>query len=340
MQSRALVTLQKVTSITVHPNAHSLELAQIQGWQVVIRKDEVAVNETVVYCEVDSLLPLSASWIPPAVRGRAGEKDEYYRVKSVKIRGELSQGLIIPLTLFAPPLPSDLLLGSDLTDYLEVKKWEPPLDTAEGTHSYLIPFPSQLLPKTDEVRVQSAPSLLASLAGLPYYATLKVDGSSATFLISPRNGDFLACSRNYIRPRNDDDFYWQVAEKYGIEEKLRSICPDFAIQGEIYGPGIQCNRLQVPTISFALFNAYSLSDKRRLTYKEMVELSKTLSIPLVPVEEVGDQFIPTTVQEILTRSKGFYHGTRNPREGLVWRPQDGSFSFKVLNNDYLLKYGY
>lgn len=120
--TRTLASVQVVDAITKHPNADTLEIATILGWQVVVKIGEVQLKQLVVYCEVDSLLPASADWLPSAVKARveAQSKDlEFFRVKTVKLRGELSQGLIVASLPFAF---SDFPIGTDLTAKLGIEK--------------------------------------------------------------------------------------------------------------------------------------------------------------------------------------------------------------------------
>ena len=96
---RKLASIQLVTEVIKHPNGDALELATVLGWQVVTRINEAKVGDKIIYCEIDGLLPGDAEWVPPAVRGRVEkQKDQtWYRIKTIKLRKELSQGLIIPI---------------------------------------------------------------------------------------------------------------------------------------------------------------------------------------------------------------------------------------------------
>ena len=114
---RSLASIQEITKIEDINNSTNLAVAQVLGWQVVIKRNEFQVGQKIVYFEIDSILP-AADW-SDFMKGRK------YRVKTVQLRGEISQGLIMPLTILGKNAKeSDFEIGKDLTDILNVKKFE------------------------------------------------------------------------------------------------------------------------------------------------------------------------------------------------------------------------
>ena len=237
--TRKLASVQVVDSVRKHPNADKLEIVTILGWEVITRIGEAKEAQVVVYCEVDALLPVKADWLPPAVKDLISDQSkdlEFFRVKTRKLRGELSQGLIVTEI---PSVPfADLPIGTDITDKLGVekfsryfffgslttcieKRWEPNVSSTD-TPAFVrgaprvnpYPFPVELIPKSDESSVQSNPKLLAALLSKPFIITVKHDGSSGTFLVDPKTDTFLACSRNQWRPQDPKDVYWEIANTY------------------------------------------------------------------------------------------------------------------------------
>jgi len=203
-------------------------------------------------------------------------------------------------------------------------------------------FPIFLIPKTDEPRIQSEPRYLEVFKGKAYYACLKYDGTSSSFLLDQEKKDDLwVCSRNKLLPKAKKDAYCQIAEKYKLLEKLLKN-PDLAIQGEVYGPGIQKNPFEIKDKCLAVFTIYSLSQKRCFDYEEMVEICKKLDLPVVEVVDKGDNF-DYDIDGLLEKAKGCYGSTKNPREGIVyrlakyWDSPTCRASFKVINNEYLIK---
>ena len=121
--ARSLASVQIVEHIDPHPNADRLELATILGWQVIITKGEAEIGQKVVYCEIDSQLPWDAEWLPTAVRNRV-KKGKPFPIKTIKLRGELSQGLIVPMDNFEFQ-EKDFPIDTDMTEKLKIEKYRP-----------------------------------------------------------------------------------------------------------------------------------------------------------------------------------------------------------------------
>jgi RNA ligase (TIGR02306 family) len=343
--TRKLASVQVVTNISNHLNADSLAIATVLGWKVVIRIGEVEVGEKVVYCEIDSLLPGNAKWLPPAIAKKVTNQKnkKWFRLKTIKIRGEISQGLIIPISYFDPDIINpNLDIGTDVAELLGIEKYEPPNLTGNYTHKgkrgSRVPFPTHLVSKTEEHRIQSRPYLLKNIKGKEYYMTVKLDGTSATYLIDPNDDKFLVCSRNLVRPTDTGLCpYWKIANEYNIEDKLRNYNLPLAIQGEICGPNIQKNPLNLSETKFFIFNITNIKTGDRLGFLDMLAVCEDLGIDSVPIEEFGDRFDYDSINELLEKAEGKYNKSKSEREGLVIRSIDQSVSFKVISNKYLLK---
>jgi RNA ligase (TIGR02306 family) len=340
---RKLATVQVVAEINPHFNADKLEVARVLGWLVVIKKDEVKVGDKIVYFEIDSILP-ETEWSEFL-------KEKKYRVKTIKLRGHISQGLILPLNIIGGDVnPENYSVGQDVTKVLGVKKFlsESELATefrlSSGKVIKVSTFPSDLIEKSDEPRIQSEPHVIREFTGKAYCATLKYDGTSATYLIDPENPEeFYICSRNLRREyvAVAEDPYSFIADKYQIREKLLEENCRYAIQGEIYGPKVAKNLLGVKDLMLAVFNAKDLKENRYLDYADLETLCKKLNLPMVQLIEKGDYF-NYTVDQLKELSKGFYPDTKNVREGLVFRlskdwHSSGRKSFKIINDEFLHK---
>ncbi|KAI5078977.1 hypothetical protein GOP47_0006648 [Adiantum capillus-veneris] len=348
---RVLAKVIRLEHVSKHPSAEHLNVAQIGGWKVVVAPEEVA-GTLGVFFEIDSVLPADEEWVK-AIRMPS---KSMFQVRSVKIRGCLSQGLFVgmhklPLLCSGPVDEEKWLQQEDVTAILGIMK-RPEHVVRLNFKSYKhaqnvvrIPF-SQVFPdgpcKTEEFRVQSFMHLLDAMMGKPYYITVKVDGMSATYGYDEGRGGLVACSRNYM-VELEETLIGELCKTYGLAEKLKEH-PNLVIQGEAYGPPVNKNLLQAREVKLAVFNVYDKVRRRRLPYVEMVATCEMLKLPMVPLEEVGDNF-QYTFDELLQKAKGFYRGTKNHREGLVARCQEqydgkGYLSFKVINNDYLLKHGH
>lgn len=337
---RKLASVQRV--LAVHPieGADAIELVQINGWQCVTKKGEFRVGDHGVYFEIDAIPPdipvFWFLWTPKGQTPGTVPRPPKARIRTMRLRGALSQGLLVPLA--ALEIPADTPDGTDLTATLNVGKYEPPLPSGMGDARG--PFPRRV-PRTDETRVQSMPGVLAELTGLPYVITLKCDGTSSTFLVDPDDGSFHACGRNWsILP--GDNCYWSVAARYDLEAKLRAN-PRYAVQGEVCGPGIQKNPMGLAKLSLLVFNVYDLDAARHLSDAETRRVAADLGLETVPVVEQGDAFAHDQAS-LLRLAEGKYPGTKNEREGIVIRPREerysptlnGRLSFKAISNRYLL----
>lgn len=264
---------------------------------------------------------------------------EGFRLKTQRFRGQISQGLILPVSI----LPSDreYSLGEDVSDILQVRKWEiEETVTSSGTIIGEMPYG---IPKTDELRVQAYPELLDEFAGIKYYISTKMDGTSVTMYW--KDGKFGVCGRNYEYADDGKCATWEYAKQHQIEQRLRAnkLC-DLAIQGEFCGGGIQKNRLRLKRPECYVFTIIDLKTNRRVELERQQELCELLGLHMVPVEEVGDSFAYSSVEELLERAKGKYDSGMN-KEGIVIRPGvpvyskivEGPLSMKVINNEYLLK---
>lgn len=338
---RKLASVQRVLAVEPIEGADAIEAVRINGWRCVVKKGAFAVGDRGVFFEIDAVPPdLPAYrflWTPKREEPREGSRPASFRIRTMKLRGCLSQGLL--LTLAEASLPGDLDDGDDVTERLGVTKYEPPLPTGSGDAR--APFPG-IVPKTDEQRVQSSPGVLDELRGLPWVATLKCDGTSATYLIDPGDDTFHACSRNWSIV-DGDNVYWAVARRHELEAKLRAKGGHLAVQGELCGPGIQKNPLGLKSVQLFVFSVYDLRAGRFLSDGETRALAAELGLDAVPVVASGDDFAHDQAS-LLALAEGLYPGTRNQREGIVIRPRDevysptlnGRLSFKAISNRYLL----
>ncbi|HZI10589.1 MAG TPA: RNA ligase family protein [Myxococcus sp.] len=328
---RKLVSIQRVDHVEPIPGADNIVKARVMGWDVVVKRGEFAPGDACVFFEIDSLLPEGQPWAE-FLRPRG------FRVKTARLRGVLSQGLALPVSILPGAVPPH---GTDVRDELGVVKFEPvPPDTREVAG----PFPGQV-PKTDEIRLQSALGVLDEFKGHEFYVATKLDGTSATFF-RPLEGELVACSRNWaLRPGPNP--VWRMAERYALATRLP---PGFAVQGELCGPGIQKNRLGLTDLDLFIFSVHDTRTGRFLGHAELIAFCAEHGLRTVPVEHVVTGEAARTfdhgLEHYLKLAQGFYPGTRNRKEGIVVRPLTerpsptlggGRLSFKVINNDFLLK---
>jgi RNA ligase (TIGR02306 family) len=340
MMERKLASVQTILSIAPIAGADKIVVVKVLGWECVALKEEFTVGANCVYFELDSILPI-ADWNAHLRKG--SDINKPLRVKTIRLRGQLSQGLALPMTL----LPEGTYeVGQDVTELVGVKKYEPyvPAHLA-GTVKGNFPV---FLHKTDEIRLQSAPEALdeAIGMGLILVGTLKMDGTS--FTAYHRGEDFGVCSRNLDLKETEDNAHWKIARKLKLEEILRGEPRNLAVQGELVGPGIQSNRLGLTEPELHLFNLFDIDAGKHLGYEELREFCKKHNLNIVKMVGHNDfgSGGTTTVARMLEVASELNYDNGTPAEGIVWRPIQevyshalkGRMSFKTISNRYLEKY--
>ncbi len=341
---RKLASIQRVLAIEPINNADAIELAKINGWSCVVKKNEFQVGDLGVFFEIDAIPPdiptFAFLWTSrTAAPVETIERPAKFRIRTMKLRGALSQGLLLPLAVLSLEGAEE---GEDVTAQLGVEKYEPPVSLTMGGLARGA-FPSWL-PKTDEMRVQSVPQVLDELRGLPYVCTLKCDGTSATYTLNSLDGELHVCSRN-LSLVDADNAYWNLARSLDIERILRQNA-GLSIQGEVCGPGIQKNRLGLKAPQIFVFNVYDVANMRYLNDGQMRDFCRNSGLTPVEVVEAGESFAHDQ-ESLLALAEGVYPNTNNEREGIVIRPQEerfsevlnGRLSFKAISNRFLLKNG-
>lgn len=330
---RKLVSIQKVKEIIPIEGAEAIEAIRVLGWVIVVKKGEFKVGEKVIYAEVDSVFPKKPEF-------EFLEKVNY-RIKTIKLRGQVSQGICFPLSI----LPEgEYEEDQDVTELLGVIKYEPKIpDCLAGEVRGNFPG---FLKKTDETRVQVLQNILTKYKGLRCYYTEKVDGTSSTFYLN--DGVFGVCSRNLDLKENESNILWKVARENDLENKLRNLgLGNVAVQGEVISDGIQGNKYKLSPGErrLYLFNVFDIDNHRYLGYEDLIRVSKALNIPTAPILVIDFELIDN-IDELVKLSVGF--SVINPkvkREGIVIRPIEeiediriGRLSFKAINPEFLLKY--
>lgn len=339
---RKLATIRRILSLDPIEGADAIEVALVDGWRTVVKKGEFRVGDLAVYFEIDS-------WIPKAIapflfKGKSYEGVEGARLQTVRLRGQISQGLLLPMSCLPPEYLSDQLPdeGFDASNLLGVRLWEPPPPKQQGftggrPAGNFPPF----LRKTDQERIQNLRRELGvwAEAGEQWEVTEKLDGTSFTaFRYEGRVG---VCSRNFeIKPDAEGDafpgLYWQVANETG----LLDLIPDgFAVQGEIVGPGIQGNKYQLHTPTLFVFDVFDIARQRYLFPQERRDwlTLHRISIQHVPILVLYSR-TPYRIDDALTFADGLSVLAPVPREGLVFKHMARSLSWKAISNAWLLKF--
>jgi RNA ligase (TIGR02306 family) len=301
-----------------------------------------------------------------------------FRLKSIKLRKQLSQGLVTKLDPTMEQFGSEVYTGTgkdgwvndkttvfleegaDVTEYLGVKKFEIPLSAqlaglVRGT------FPS-FIQKTDQERVQNltfhdgaefeqvyfdgeGKEIRVNKAPRPgpcqfdYEMTMKLDGSSMT--VYEKDGYIGVCSRNMDLKETSENAYWKCAQDIGLIKAMQDgNVKNIAFQGELMGPGVQDNREGFKEYHFFLFDVYDIERQCYLTPEGRAKIYLTLleagvNMDHVPILETNLKGKELTREKCLELAKG-PSINHKVREGVVFKDLMGEYSFKAINNDYLL----
>jgi hypothetical protein len=351
---RTLATIQIIKDINPIQNADAIERATVSGWHLVVKKGEFKVGDMCVYFEIDSILP---------------EKPEYeflrprnFKVKTIKLRGQVSQGICFPIDAIPELKGKYWKEGEDVTELLGVTKYEPPppnfLSNKPATRlifpkwmpSFVIQFLRKyfhsfcerhfrksinaktfppFLVKTDETRVQVLQSLLDKYASHKCFITEKLDGSSVTYYI--KGNVFGVCSRNLELPMDENNGFWKAAIQNEIENKLKSAKRNIAIQGELIGEGIQGNKYGLKGLDVRFFQAFDINKQTYLCYSEFIEFIQAIGLKTVPV--ICEDFtLINDIDHLVNKAvgKSLLNNTVH-REGIVIRPVEEICDFDFSN---------
>ena len=371
--TRKLVTIRKVDEIKAIAGADLIELAVVDGWQCVVKKGEFKVGDQGLYFEIDSFLPAEDPRFKFLEKNFSNYKNKYgARIRTIKLKGQISQGLLLPVSDFmelAPEKWKSFKEDYDYAEQLKVIKWDlpqPPFISSSRKLTWFgkkmkrleysmakplvlwleekfpnwfasegtKPFPS-FIPKTDEERIQNLIKKIDAESGELYEATVKLDGSSCTVYHNRKKVG--VCSRNFDLAKNPDDKFWATANKYDLPKKLLDLSNNLAIQGELMGPGIQGNREGLSTYDLFVYKVWDIDNKRYFSKTEREMACDKLGLKQVPTLGVLSLKPFRQMEDYLDFAEGPSLLSKQ-REGIVFTKVNGQKGFKVIANSYLLKH--
>lgn len=349
-----LASAERILKIDPIEGADFIQKATVLGWELVIKKDEFKIGDLAGYIQIDTVVP---------------EKEQFeflrerkFRVRTIKLRKQISQGLLVSLP------PGNWSEGDDLTDALGVKKYSKDVELVEERpkvpklwykklwyilkYRYLVKvfpglktfnrasFPKNLVPITDEERIQNIPSVLERYKGKMFVISEKLDGSSITIIRDKTwtgKPKYRICSRRFELFNTKNEWHG-VFFSTMFSVHMENLATYFGttqiiVQGEFIGSP-QGNKYKLPANEIRLFNIYVKG--KRLMQDQFYKTCNNLQIPHCPHLYTDDmQF---DLPGILKFAEG--KSILNPsieREGLVFRCIEDGFSFKVISNRFLLK---
>lgn len=370
---RKMASIQKVVEIQPIEGADKIERITVQGWHLVAKKGEFKVGDLCVYIEIDALLPKD-------IEAFAFMEKYKFRVKTIKLRGQISQGLALPFSAFSSnPLLAPIAFckeGDDVSEQLGVTKYDPEAVEEEKliasmsgkkewwakymkfwlfrklVYPFVKPenddFPTHLVSKTDETRIQNCSKVLEEFKDVVFVETEKLEGQSATYIFEEKGfGKFYVCSRNKRLLRPNSSNYWKIATQCSIKNVLKSLSGAYGgtwvIQGEIIGEGIQGNIYGIKGLDFYAYNL------KRIDKDGSEKLFNPIAGEYI-LEDFYLKWVPIlgrttlngkTVDEIVLSADGKSVLADVSREGKVYRSLDDNkpCSFKAVSNAYLIEHG-
>ncbi len=337
MSERQLATIRKISEVRAIPEADKICAYGVDGWFVVDSVGKYQVNDLIVFLEVDSWVPTElAPFLSKGKEPREFQGVKGARLRTVKLRGQISQGLILPLSVL-DNVESELFEGLDVTCPLNIYKWERPMNAqlagmARGN------FPA-LVPKTDQARIQNLTRNFPKLQEDTWSITEKLDGSSCTFYLD-KEGEFHVCSRNLDLKQTEGNTFWQLALQLDIEGIMRRhTLLGMAIQGEMIGEGIQGNQYKT-RLDFYVYDMYNTSTGEYILPIQLEAACKRLGLKHVPILVSNTDIKQQTIQSIIDFAEGKSQLNGSEREGVVFKSNTvHDLSFKAISNKWLLKGG-
>jgi RNA ligase (TIGR02306 family) len=355
--TRKLVTVQVVDALDPIEGADRIEVASVLGWKIVVQKGLYKVGQMVAFFEIDSFLPILPifEFLRKSSYRVTKELGEGFRIKTCKLRGQISQGLLMPLEEVGVLYADRDQVGRDITEEMRVRKYEPNQSVLlSGVAAGAFPY---YIPKTDEPRVQNLTREKQAWADDFFVVTKKEDGSSMTVFVEVAEdlvavlpdgiGDISkpgwrvgVCSRNWEVKDEDNNTYWKVAKEIGLVAALNQMGINVAIQGELVGPGVQSNPGKYDKLRFKIFNVWMIAEQRYLSHEErhrfIWAINTLFKTELEQVDSLHGVIKGVTtltpVLDSLVQQMG------KDIEGIVFKSvEHPERSYKYINPNYLLK---
>lgn len=337
-----LASIEKIIDIQPIEGADKIVLATVLGWQVIVKKDEYKIGDLCVYIPIDTLVDPTKHYF--SFLANKSNPTMLARIKTIKLKGKWSQGLVIHLNVLSQIDPNQSYLeGQNVGELLEIKKYEKEnIIIPTGITTFNKPFPIDIIPITDEDNLKTKFKVIEELKNKKLYVTQKMDGSSMTLI--KKDNNFMVCSRRLIVEEGSVMYQYVIQEK--IRERMEEYGKNLAIQGEFCGPKINNNQLGLKNYNYYVFTIRNLDTMEYLDYDQIIEVCQNLkieSVPMVKIIEPTENISLNYFQEVANKQSYTHPNNKNvPAEGIVIRPikpiysneLGKNLSVKVINQGY------
>lgn len=349
------VTLEKVKSLNPIEGADNLEVAEVGGYPVVVRKGSVVENGEVVYFPPEIQVP---RYVADSLGVANYLRKSGTVFKAIRLRGQMSYGMAVPVTDFPTLALLDegkLTEGQDLSEFFGARRFVVPPNFKVGIGHEVSEHPA-LYRYTDIDRYEKMAHVFQ--AGEQVYITEKIHGACAR--IAMIDGELMVGSRKTQRkmPETfgdmatineqewttyDDNMYWIPLNFAGVRKLLfdfKDSYKQIIIFGEVFGKGVQGSfDYGRPGLDFRAFDL--MFNGVYQNPASFAHLTSIYSIPVVPTEYVGE-FDETYIKTLVTAPSNLTD--KHIREGVVIKPlnerrdpRHGRVVAKWINPDYLVK---
>lgn len=344
------VTIEQIKTVEPHPNADRLSIATLEGmgYTFVIGLDQFKPGDRVIYFPLDAVLPDDVIEKIGLTGRLSGAKKN--RVKTVKLRKQISQGIVADPSLFFDE-PS--IKSADVTEALGIEKYEPPVQSSRNGNLHPLP---PFVGKYDLENAQKYSHLADFLMGQLVYITEKLEGSHWGVTYYPETDEFFVLQRNFhIEEREGGEHnWWAVAREGEFKEKLKRITeatPKYngqpikaiTVRGEIVGPGIQKNYYQLKRHEVYVFeieiNGQPINP---YMFQSLCEFNAIVTVPEVFTGGTLKDWLQG--RPLTEASNGKSLLVDRKREGVVIKPVEeqqvseiGRLVLKQRSPEYLLK---
>lgn len=330
-----LASVENIKNLEKHPNADLLDIAEVLGWQTVVKKDIHKIGDKVIFIPIDTILP-KTSWSEDFADKENPNKP--IRIKNIKLRGHYSSGIILPIKLF--PEFINYEVGTDVGDMLGIQKYikEIPANLSGESSG---DFPTSIISKTDEDNGLSNLELVEKVLSHNFITiTQKYDGSSITIIVE--NGEIVnVCSRNLSKKDTENSTFWNAAKKLYIPSGWTG-----CIQGELCGNGIQSNRMGLENIEIYVFQI--MCEYEYFPYEKMKEFCedklrcKVVPLVLTLENEANVKLWTNPLKKLQELADKQLYPNKKQAEGIVVRPSNyprgyssrRPLGFKLINRNY------
>ena len=304
-----LARIERVVRIEPIAGADAIELAHIRGWQTVVRKGEFREGDAGVFFQVDSILPVEPRYefLRRSCYKKWEDGTEGFRLRSARLRGALSQGVLMPLAAFPELAGTE---EADLTERLGVRKYEPPIPVQMAGDA--LPSHPKFLKYRDLERLQNHPTLFRPDERVVVLE--KVHGTNARFAVL--DGEFCVGGHHYRFDPEGGSIFAVVARAEELRRKIERLAPGLVFFGEVYGRKIQSWGYGLMTPSVVFYDIYGAGGY--LSWEECARRFREADVAFVPpIYEGTFGKMPAQVAEGISRVGAWKD---HPMEGVVIRP--------------------